>query len=376
MTDNRTILLKLVRSAMGWEDDFSLPKKVDWLGVTQLAHEQSVSAIFLDGYQNLMNQNTDIPSFMGETDDEELLRMSMKGLYSTEIQYQKQEDALNTLYNLLSPHKIPFLVFKGFACAQYYPIPQHRECGDIDIYAGGLYKESNRVLMENQIQVDPYYYRHSASFINGVMIENHSILGDLRGSRDSKSFNDLLVRIADDILSQSSQKGMNDSIQSGVIFPSANFNMLFLPWHVSAHFAFERVTLRHLLDWALFLLKEGECVDEDLLKNSKKKYKHGYCQFVDILTALSIKYLHVPIDKIPDKFVEDISGLDASLVDKVWNYMFVGKPRDRDENVWKFRRNNVNRIWQERWKYRTLYNTSVLSFYYQKIKGVLLKIGE
>ena len=128
MTDNRDILLKLVRSAMGWEDDFSLPKNIDWLGVTQLAREQSVSAIFLDGYQNLMEQNTDIPSFIGDTEDEELLRMSMKGLYSTEIQYQKQLDALNALYDLLSPRKIPFLVFKGFACAQYYPIPQHREC--------------------------------------------------------------------------------------------------------------------------------------------------------------------------------------------------------------------------------------------------------
>lgn len=132
--------------------------------------------------------------------------------------------------------------------------------------------------------VDPYYYRHSASIIDGVMIENHKILGDLRGpKKQTRELEEWLKREANKSIEGGKNVNvMEHDIPRGV-FPSANFNALFLPWHVSAHFAFERVTLRHLLDWALFLNKDGKDVDVELFRNAKNKFSYGYSKMADVL---------------------------------------------------------------------------------------------
>ena len=48
MGNSRDVMLKLVRMAMGWETDFSLPDDVNWSEVLDLAHDQGVAAVILD----------------------------------------------------------------------------------------------------------------------------------------------------------------------------------------------------------------------------------------------------------------------------------------------------------------------------------------
>ena len=50
MANSRDILLKLVRLAMGWESDYTLPEDIDWQEVLEMASEQGVEAIALDGF--------------------------------------------------------------------------------------------------------------------------------------------------------------------------------------------------------------------------------------------------------------------------------------------------------------------------------------
>ena len=139
---------------------------------------------------------------------------------------------------------------------------------------------------------------------------------------------------------------------------------------------FERVTVRHLLDWALFLVHEGNDIDIEMFREAKKVYTYGYSKFADILTALALKYLRMPEKDIPLQILDDARKSDNSLVDKVFDYMFVGQPRERDDNVWKFRWNNVKRVWKERWKYKEIYNVSTSAFFFYKIWGVIFKVGE
>ena len=285
--------------------------------------------------------------------------------------------ALTELSEILSKKEIPFMIMKGFACGQYYPNPKHRPCGDIDIYPGERFEESNQTLKAAGVDSDPYYYRHSASYIRNVMIENHRVLGDLRGYRkQSRLFEEQLEKEA----KQSILEGKNVEIEGreikGAKYPLADFNVLFLPWHVSAHFAFEKVTIRHLLDWALFLVNEGKDVSVEKFKTAKMRYTLGYKKMADILTNLSIRYLYMPTDTVPNEIVNDAIAFDSILADKVFDYMFVGQPRERDANVWKFRWNNLKRVWKERWKYREVYDMSMAVFLYQKAMGVIFKEGE
>lgn len=377
MANSREILLKLVRMAMGWETDFSLPEDVGWKEVMTIGQEQGVNAIAVDGLEVYMNKQLQGSPAKNSAVFKQILLEAVGGLQMVEYNYMNHVAALTELSEILSKKEIPFMIMKGFACGQYYPNPKHRPCGDIDIYPGKRFEESNQALKAAGVDSDPYYYRHSASYIKNVMIENHRVLGDLRGYRkQSRLFEEQLEKEA----KQSILEGKNVEIEGreikGAKYPLADFNVLFLPWHVSAHFAFEKVTIRHLLDWALFLVNEGKDVSVEKFKTAKMRYTHGYKKMADILTNLSIRYLYMPTDTVPNEIVNDAIAFDSILADKVFDYMFVGQPRERDANVWKFRWNNLKRVWKERWKYREVYDMSMAVFLYQKAMGVIFKEGE
>lgn len=377
MEKSREILLKLVRLAMGWERDFHLPGDVNWKEVLDISSEQGVSAIILDGYEVFLKNNPGVKSFLSLPENKPLRGVAIGNHNNVEQTYQNHVSALSVLSDTLAGRGIPFLVLKGFSCARFYPIPNHRKCGDIDIYPGDRFEESNQALKVSGIDVDPHYYRHSVSEIEGVMIENHRILCDLRGPRrQTKALEKHLEQEARKSLQEGHIVRIQDEDIPGAFYPSADFNALFLPWHVSAHFEFERVTIRHLLDWALFLKNEGKDIDVAMFRKAKQDYTFGYSKFADILTALAIKYLKMPVGDIPIPIVEDAFNTDERLVERVFNYMFVGQPRERDSKIWKFRLNNIRRIWMERWKFKDLYGMNVCSFLFHKIKGVLFNVGD
>ena len=376
MANSRDVLLKLVRMAMGWETDFSLPEDVDWKGVLSIAQEQGVNAIAVDGLEVYMNnQPQDSPS-KSSAAFKQILLEAIGGLQMVEYNYMNHVAALTELSEILNNKGIPFMIMKGFACGQYYPNPKHRPCGDIDIYPGDKFDESNQALKEAGVDSDPYYYRHSASYIRNVMIENHRVLGDLRGPRkQTKDFEEWLEREANKSLTEGKQAIVSNQAIKGGVFPTANFNALFLPWHVSAHFAFERVTLRHLLDWALFIKQDGRHIDLVMYRDAKNRFTYGYSKLADILTNLALRYLKMPTECVPQQIVTDALGNNNELADRVLDYMFEGQLREKDNNIWKARWNNVKRVWQERWKYEEIYDMSMFAFLFHKGTGAIFNVG-
>ena len=377
MGNSRDVLQKLVRMAMGWEEDFSLPADIVWGEVLQLAYEQGVGAIALDGYEEYLKIIPKDEQVVVSPQDKILIIEAIGQLQLVEQNFAKHQEVVQKLGDILHKKEIPFIIMKGFACGQYYPNPKHRECGDIDIYPGELFDECNKSLKEAGAGVDPYYYRHSASYIDGVMIENHRVLCDLRGPRkQTKELESLLVKYAKESLIHGKPAMVDGAQVSGATFPIANFNELFLPWHVSAHFMVERVTLRHLLDWALFLVHDGNGIGLELYRHAKKNFTFGYSKMVDILSNLALRYLNMPAEGVSTEIIDDARKFDDNLADRVFEYMFVGQPKDRGDNVWQERLNNLKRIWKERWKYKDLYNQSIAGFLWYKITGALFKVGE
>lgn len=376
MANSREVLLKLVRMAMGWEIDFSLPEDVDWKEVLTIAQEQGVNAIAIDGLEVFINkQPQDFPS-KSSAAFKQILLEAIGGLQMVEYNYMNHVAALTELSEILNNKGIPFMIMKGFACGQYYPNPKHRPCGDIDIYPGDKFYDSNQALKEAGVDSDPYYYRHSASYIKNVMIENHRVLGDLRGPRkQTKEFEEWLEREANKSLTEGKQAIVSNRAIKGGVFPKANFNALFLPWHVSAHFAFERVTLRHLLDWALFIKQDGRHIDLVMYRDAKSRFTYGYSKLADILTNLALRYLKMPTDGVPQQIVTDALGNNNELADRVLDYMFEGQLREKDNNIWKARWNNVKRVWRERWKYEEIYDMSMLTFLFRKGTGAIFNVG-
>lgn len=361
MGESIDILLKLIRLAIGTEKDYSFPEEVNWEEVCALSFSQGVASIAVDGLQVMMENNPGACDSLHLSENEELKYRWFSSIFSAEQNYAKQLEVVSKLRKLFGMEKMPFMIMKGIALSKYYPVPEHRECGDVDIYLGQNYKKSNLLLKENGIDYDEYYYRHSVSHINGIMVENHCVLCDTRGPKSTKLFELQLECLADKCLSR----------ESGQVFPLPDFNALFLPWHVSAHFAFERVNLRHLLDWALFIWKDGMLINEELFLEAQNKYKYGYSAFSKILTALAIKKFHIPAEALPSFLLSAAESVDNKLCMRVFDYMLIGDLKERDERVWRSRLNNVKQVLSDNWKYRELYNMSALRFLMYKVKGVI-----
>ena len=142
MASSREILLKLVRMAMGWETDFSLPEDVDWQKVLTIAQEQGVDAIVIDGLEVFLSKQPQDSTIRQSDEFKQVLFEAIGGLQIIEQNYSSHLEALKELSDILKGKNIPFMVMKGFACGQYYPNPKHRPCGDIDIYPGNQYDKS------------------------------------------------------------------------------------------------------------------------------------------------------------------------------------------------------------------------------------------
>ena len=114
MADSRDILLKLIRLAMGWENDYSLPDNIMWGEVLEMASEQGVEAIALDGLDVYMSQNPGAVSPVKNPQTKPLMLEAIGSLNLTEFNNLQHLAALMELSEVLSNKQIPFMVMKGF----------------------------------------------------------------------------------------------------------------------------------------------------------------------------------------------------------------------------------------------------------------------
>lgn len=142
----REILLFLIRTATGWESIDKIPEDVDWDEVFRLAEWQGVLPLLADGYDVYLKNHPEGKD-LKKTDDGDKWIQLVGGVYWNEIVYHQHKVALKELSRLLASEDVSFLLMKGIACGLFYPIPKHRPCGDIDIYAGGRFDEINRILI-------------------------------------------------------------------------------------------------------------------------------------------------------------------------------------------------------------------------------------
>ena len=141
------------------------------------------------------------------------------------------------------------ILLKGIGLARYYPFPLQRECGDIDILLPEGFEKGNEIARCRGMKVSGLDYKHNHICSNGVMFENHRYLTSFKGKSDIRR----LERIFQDAV-----KG-GDFVPFGedrfhTLFPTVN--ALYITYHGFFHFLIEGITLRHLLDWAVFVGKE------------------------------------------------------------------------------------------------------------------------
>lgn len=277
--------LGLVRLGIGHSNNIDYFDGVDWVRLKALADKQGLSAVILDALN--VDGSNPIPVQMKLEWIGEVLQ-----LY--ELRYRQYEKAISSLSGWYNRHGFKMMVLKGYACSIDWPRPEHRPCGDIDIWLFGRQKEADALLESSEFRVeglesvdkvkrikaDASHHHHTVFEWQGFTVENHYDFVNVHALKSSAEMEKVFKKL-----------GTDDShsvrvIGETVYLPSPNLHALFLVKHMVSHFAAAEISLRHVLDWAFFVEKHGKDVDWEWLDGMLVKYQMR--EFVGYINAICI----------------------------------------------------------------------------------------
>lgn len=237
------MLLALLRAAL-WEQaadygPFEAADETVWKRVRQLATEQGVQAIACDGMMRL-------PAPLQPPRE---IRMAWTVNTERLAEHNRRyKGVAASLAGFYAAHGIPAMLMKGPGLAQLYPIPEHRESGDLDIWLFGRWADGDRLMQAQGIEVERHSPKHSNFYYEGIPVENHRTFLNVEqyavDRRLEKALHVLLPPDGHDLQTMDGAAPM--------LLPPPLFNALFLARHMTNHFLVS-IVLRHLCDWARFL---------------------------------------------------------------------------------------------------------------------------
>ena len=282
MNRREKLLLALLRLGFGHcaesEQDNALFDQVsagEWSDCYSMACKQGVMALAWDGVLKLQKGkqpplNVKIP-----------WAMAVERYEKRYAEFCKAIEELSTLYR---NNGIATVQLKGVGLSSCYPVPQHREGGDIDIYTfalenmepagapsgkrpvnppasacgSGLAVEqrdrqandlADELMRRAGIEVENHSYKHSNFNYKGIPIENHKCFLNVKHYKYGAYLDNFLRR------EMEPEKVVLQGCSSAVLVPSLKFNSVFIPFHAFQHYGCG-LTLHHLCDWAV-LVRRG-----------------------------------------------------------------------------------------------------------------------
>lgn len=231
-----------------------------------------------------------------------------------------QQDIIDTMQR----NGIRTMVLKGTHLAQYYPEPQLREFGDLDLYFFDNHSEADRVAQrELRVTVNTEPHHHTRYNFRGVTVESHYDFFNSYYPGSNKPYNKMLLSVA----------------------PSATFDVLHFLRHAAIHFAAKGLNLRDLCDWVM-IVATGKDIDWNTVEREISRF--GMAPFVATLDEVTRTHLGIAS---PLHFCAP-----AGAVDRLVNDLFYGKPHSTA----------VEQYFHSRWKRRLAFGDSLPSQLFHK----------
>ena len=287
---NQQAFFELLRTGL-WGNgnpDIRIDGSTDWNKVYQLAQEQSVQGIVLQGiewfknhYDN-SNHNFNIP---------QVLLLQWIGEVQLIEQRNKEMNAfIAELIDKLRKADIYALLVKGQGGAQCYENPLWRSSGDVDLLLSvDNYEKAKEVLKPLASEVESEYegISHLGMTIDGWVVELH---GSLRVGLPQK-----INRVLDEIQSDTFYGGNVRSWLNGqtqIFMLGKENDIVYVFVHFFNHFYKEGVGLRQICDWCRLLHTYRDSLNYELLKSRIKRA--GLMSEWKAFYALATKYLGMP----------------------------------------------------------------------------------
>lgn len=340
---------------------------VNWDQLKVLAEAQGLSAVVLDGIEEARSKRLDV---RGECFPSQYFLLEWIGevLKDYEGRYAAYEKAISSLAGFYNAHGFKMMVLKGYACSLNWPKPNHRPCGDIDIWQFGQQREADATLGSwlrvngSRSSIDTSHHHHTVFEWEGFTVENHYDFVNVHHHKSNAEFEKTFKEL-----------GMDDShyidvLGERVYLPSPNLHALFLLKHMTSHFAAEGLNLRQLLDWAFFVEKQGKDVDWRYVMEVLDRF--GMRVMFNIINAICVMDLGFDASLFPE------AQFDAMTKNRVLKEILEPQysssvPKNVCSRiVYKFRRWKANE-----WKHKLCYKESMMSAFWSGVWNHLLKPG-
>ncbi|MBR6165046.1 MAG: nucleotidyltransferase family protein [Clostridia bacterium] len=186
--------------------------------------------------------------------------------WKTEILKQISYNVTCRYAESVLPISVPYVVLKGTSAAQYYPNPELRTLGDIDILTKPEDTEAacESLLLngyrESTSLSDIQEGRHRTFTKNGILVEVHYSFAIMNDPEKAKMFDSLIF----------------EQIGNSHVLPDL-MNGLILIEHINQHLE-SGLGLRHVIDWMLFADK---CLTDET----------AWTQFMELATRVGLETL-------------------------------------------------------------------------------------
>lgn len=366
MAEDKKLLIYVLRSVVDGKDlcfeQFQNLSASDWKALYSLAKRQGLTAVVLEKIKPLPKEVA--------PPRELALKWLSHGL-SLEKQAREKYKQCADFAQLMHEHGMHTLVLKGVAVSQYYPIPWHREFGDLDCYLykqrdskitwEGCYEEGNCIAEQAGYKVERGHYKHSHIKYKGLEIENHQFSLPIKDGKKTKA----LERELRELVAESGTKALEDT---HLLIPPVDFNALFLTAHGMSHFLYESIKMRHVMDWAFFLKAEQDNVD---WKNFWRWCdKMHYTRFAKCINYICMHQLGLQIHAFAVEESEEIRRLAARILHDI----FEGDSLyTKGYSGLRFRMALAANYFKSMWKFHQVYQHSALWLLAKRAMGMFVR---
>jgi len=342
----------LIRLGIGNSVHSQIHNEINWIELEKLAAKQGLSAVIMDGIEKLPEEKRPPKKF--------LLQWIGETLQGYEYRYELYRKTIAEIAGFFNGYGLKMMVLKGYACSIDWPKPEHRPCGDIDIWLFGKQKEADTLLKENGITVDTGEHHHTVFYWKDFMVENHYDFINVYRNQPNHRQEKLLKELGAD---DSHFLYINDE---RVCVPSANLHAFFLIRHNMGHFVTSEITIRQVLDWAFFVKKHREEVDWPWLLKILNEYH--MLDFFNCINAICVEDLGFESSIFP--YVQFEPSVKERVVDEIMIPEFSEKePKYLFPRVFfKYRR------WKaSEWKHKLCYEESMWTSFWNGVWNHVLK---
>jgi hypothetical protein len=301
-----SLLFEILRGELwGTGLSFSQLSHTEFEELMEMAGEQTVTGLVGDC---LIKNNIKL-----ERDDALGLYAKMKAIEKANARVNEN---LVSFVNFMERKGIDYIIVKGQVAGSFYPNPDARMSGDVDLYFVGDNYEKIKSLVEQRLgkQLSKLSDGKHVEFeVNGVIFELHDKLSRL-ATRKHQAYWDQMI---DNAILEGTDTVMINGKEIKTL--SATYNAMYIFVHLFYHMTASGVGLRQLCDWARVLAQSAfqdssstfQVKNDNVNANPNKKSslnredlggslkELGYFKAYKAMGAFLVEYLGLPEEQFP-----------------------------------------------------------------------------